>query len=333
MTEDKDRPDADSPEATAEGPICGERLAEARRAKQISVLEIAKELNVEEAKIRALENNDFELLGAPVFAKGHLKKYSQLVGVDLDDVLADYYRLTRSQEVPLVVVERKKPRRELTPGPWIGVSLVLLLLVLAYWLIAERPFETPPASTVRAPAESDAAPVPDAGQAEPEVAPTPEVEQADVEVTPAAGTYAEEAADAAPEGEAADVTEPAESSAPVALPAQPPAEEPVAPAAGAQQDLLAAAEDTTAPDAGSDDVRLSVTFLGDCWTEITDASGRRLFFQLGRSGRTINVSGAAPLSVLFGDADNVDIRVDGEEFDIPAANRRGRTARLTISGS
>jgi cytoskeleton protein RodZ len=74
-----------------------------------------------------------------------------------------------------------------------------------------------------------------------------------------------------------------------------------------------------------------VTFLGDCWTEITDASGRRLFFQLGRSGRTVNVSGAAPLNVLFGDADNVDIRVNGEDFTIPAANRRGRTARLTIS--
>jgi cytoskeleton protein RodZ len=76
MTEEKDRPDAESPEAAAEGPVGGERLAEARRAKQISVLEIAKELHVEEAKIRALENNDFEFLGAPVFAKGHLKKYS-----------------------------------------------------------------------------------------------------------------------------------------------------------------------------------------------------------------------------------------------------------------
>ena len=83
---------------------------------------------------------------------------------------------------------------------------------------------------------------------------------------------------------------------------------------------------------GDDDVRLSVTFLGDCWTEITDASGRRLFFQLGRSGRTVNVSGPGPLSVLFGDADNVDVRVNGEDFIMPATGRRGQTARLTISG-
>ena len=92
MTDDKDSPDEETPEVKAEGPLGGERLAEARRAKQISVLEIAKELHIEESKIRALENNDFDVLGAPVFAKGHLKKYSQLVGVNHDDVLADYYR-------------------------------------------------------------------------------------------------------------------------------------------------------------------------------------------------------------------------------------------------
>ena len=79
-------------------------------------------------------------------------------------------------------------------------------------------------------------------------------------------------------------------------------------------------------------VRLTIEFLGDCWTEIIDASGRRLYFQLGRSGRTVNVSGPGPLSVLFGDADNVDVRVDGEDFTIPAAGRRGQTARLMISG-
>ena len=104
-------------------------------------------------------------------------------------------------------------------------------------------------------------------------------------------------------------------------------------AAEAEQQPPPVVVETAPPAASENDVRLSVTFLGDCWTEITDASGRRLFFQLGRSGRTVNVSGPGPLSVLFGDVDNVDMRVNGEDFTIPAANRRGRTARLTISGS
>lgn len=305
MTDEIDKPDDKTREEKAEGPLGGERLAEARRAKQISVLEIAKELHVEEAKIRALENNEFELLGAPVFAKGHLKKYSQLVGVNHDDVLADYYRLTRSQEMPPVIVQRQKPSRELSPGPWIATIGILLVLALAYWLIVERPFATLPVPAVTTPPASQTARPLAAGLEDSE-----DTAAADQPVEDAGAERAAE--ESAPEG---------------------PAEEPGRTAAATQRQPAAEAEPSAPPAAGANDIRLSVTFIGDCWTEITDASGRRLFFQLGRSGRTINVSGPGPLAVLFGDADNVEVRVNGEDFTIPAANRRGRTARLTITGA
>lgn len=303
MTDEKDKPDDEAPEAKAEGPLGGERLAEARRAKQISVLEIAKELHVEEAKIRALENNDFDVLGAPVFAKGHLKKYSQLVGVNHDDVLADYYRLTRAQEMPPVIVNRQKPRRELSPGPLVAAIIVIVLMAVAYWLLIERPFATPPVPAAMPSAAPGAAATP----------------------------VAEPLTDTEPAGDTGPGEEPAAEPQAEEMPAQPPADEPDPAPAETQQQPSPVVDDTAAPAEG--EVRLSVTFLGDCWTEITDATGRRLFFQLGRSGRTVNVSGTAPLTVLFGDADNVDVRVNGEDFIIPAANRRGRTARLTISGA
>jgi cytoskeleton protein RodZ len=303
MTDEHDKPDDETAEATSDGPIGGERLAEARRAKQISVLEIAKELHVEEAKIRALENNDFDALGAPVFAKGHLKKYSQLVSVNHDDVLADYYRLTRSQEMPPVVVPRQKPKSELSPGPWIAAVVVVLVLALAYWLLVERPFAPPPV-----PAATTSA-----AESEPVSSPEPQPSE-----------------DAAPAEQL--VEEPAEeAAAEEVLPAQLPVNEPEQPVESAQ--TPSASTQAPPPVGGADEVRLSVTFVGDCWTEITDASGRRLFFQLGRSGRTVNVAGPGPLKVLFGDAANVEVRVNGEDFSIPAASLRGRTARLNIAGS
>ena len=309
MTEEKDKPDDETTEAKVEGPLGGERLAEARRAKQISVLEIAKELHVEETKIRALESNDFDVLGAPVFAKGHLKKYSQLVGIDHDDVLAEYYRLTRSQEMPPVIVNRKKPRREVSPGPLIAAIVVLVVVALVYWLLIERPFATPPVPAAVTPS------------AAPETASLPEPE-----ATTETGSAEDAVADAAGNGATAEPTTEEK-------PAQRLADESEELVGEAEQQPPPVVAETAPRLAGEDDVRLSVTFLGDCWTEITDASGRRLFFQLGRSGRTVNVSGPGPLSVLFGDVENVDVRVNGEDFTIPAADRRGRTARLTISGS
>ena len=80
-------------------------------------------------------------------------------------------------------------------------------------------------------------------------------------------------------------------------------------------------------------LRLLITYSGDCWTEITDATGRRLFFGLGSDGRTVELSGEAPFNVLFGNAEFVSLEVNGSEYDLSTAARRGRTARLTIAGN
>ena len=112
MSDDVDNQQTEETARDTESPVAGERLAEARRGQQISVAEIAKELHLDELKVRALERTEFDILGAPVFAKGHLKKYAQLVGVDPDDALTDYYQLTRSADATPVISFRTRPRRD-----------------------------------------------------------------------------------------------------------------------------------------------------------------------------------------------------------------------------
>lgn len=266
-----------TPGNEADGPVAGERLADGRRELKISVVEIAKELHLDEPKVRALERNEFDILGAPVFAKGHLKKYAQLVGVDPDDVLTDYYRLTRDSGIPPVVSKRQKPRRELSPGPWIAVIVVVIVVVSVFWWFTSRPVAHVPAAVPR-------------GQ--------PPVEQ-ELETVAVPPPGAEEAVpeDVAPQQ------------------SQPVAEAPPQPAVAAGQ------------------MHVLLIYSGDCWTEITDASGRRLLFALGKDGRSVELSGAEPFNVLFGSPGNVSLRVNGEDYPLPASARPDRPLRLTISGS
>ena len=56
-----------------EGP--GVQLRRAREAKGLLVHDIAQELHLDEWMLQALEEDDFTALGAPVFAKGHMRKY------------------------------------------------------------------------------------------------------------------------------------------------------------------------------------------------------------------------------------------------------------------
>ena len=300
MTDDQDKPEAETTEPEPQGPRCGERLAEARRDKQISVLEIAKELHIDEMKVRALESNDFQKLGAPVFAKGHLRKYSQLVGVNADDVLADYYRLTRSETLQPVVTVRRRPRSGLSPGPWVAVVAILVAVAITYWLLVTRPFSSDSPRIEPAPAAS-------AGQESQEESLSREALPADT----GAVTGDSEPAAEEPQPQQVEAPEPDAAADP-----QPVVETPPPQRGTVQQGT----------------VSLQITFQGDCWTEISDAAGRRLFFNLGQAGRVVTVSGQEPLSVLFGDADNVSLVVNGTEFAIADADRRGRTARFLLFG-
>ncbi len=288
MTEDVDNQDTDESVAEPQGPVGGERLAAARREQQISVLEIAKELHLDEPKVRALERNEFEVLGAPVFAKGHLKKYAELVSVDPDDILTDYYRLERAGEMPPLVSTRRRPRQELSPGPWIAVIVVVVIVATAYWWFTSRPLQPDTASDVVAPPATD----------ESVSVETPETDDAIV----VAPEQIDDEPDTEPEAAEPEVSE-----------------EPV--------------EETSSPALAEGQMRVLLTYTGDCWTEITDASGRRLFFDLGKDGRTVELTGAEPFNVLLGNPGNVSVIVNGGDYALPASGRPDRPLRLTISGT
>jgi cytoskeletal protein RodZ len=277
MSDEQDKPVEDQKSDDEEqGPRGGELLAEARREQRIGVHDIAKELHLDEAKVRGLERNEFELLGAPVFAKGHLRKYAELVGVDPDDVLEDYYKMTRQDSLPPVVVARRRMRQEISPGPWVAAIVVIIVVAAAYWWFAVYSTQPPTPAT------------------QPQVEPPPQTSTA-VEST-------------GPEPESTAVEPEPEPEAAIVEPEPAVAEEPV--------------DDGQAV--------LVLTFSGDCWTEISDATGRRLFFEMASAGDSVALAGVAPFAVLFGNVDNVAVQVNGADYPVSSSNPGSRMARLTI---
>ena len=289
----------DSPQKTpdddASGPLGGERLAAARRAHEISATDIAKELHLDEPKIRALEKNDFAVLGAPVFAKGHLRKYAELVGVSADDVIADYYELNRSAGAPPIVGPARKIRRDFSLGPWVTTGIIVVIIAsTAYWWFTRGP-ALPLSQTDSARVASFVA---DAGGA-----------SGQETVAGSAAIVSESEPDSMAEEEE--------------LPPQEITLASAAPMASEPEQFIEAS--SVLPQ-----VQLELIFTGECWTEVTDGAGRRLFYDLGTAGRVVAVAGDEPLQILLGDSENVDIAVDGRDYSIPDAARRGRMARLTI---
>ena len=284
-----------TPDADTSGPLGGERLAVARRAHELSASDIAKELHLDEPKIRALEQNNFELLGAPVFAKGHLRKYAELVGVSTDDIIADYYRLNQTAGAPPVVGPARKFERDYSPVSWIVVGLVVIIVASAsYWWFTRDPVRSPVVRTqaaVLAPFASDASDEP--------------VQQA-----------AAETAEILPEPEPLVIAEDL-----------PPPETIMVSSTAADSELEPLVDVVSL----LPQVHVELSFSGDCWTEVSDASGRRLFYDLGTAGRVVALAGDEPLQIVLGNSENVSINVEGQDYPISDYVRRGSLTRLTIN--
>ena len=76
--------------------------------------------------IVALEDNQFEELGAPVFARGHLRKYARLLNLDPREVLRAYDVVATEQSVASLEVS---PASDL---PLIALESGAALIIINY---------------------------------------------------------------------------------------------------------------------------------------------------------------------------------------------------------
>jgi cytoskeleton protein RodZ len=144
------------------------------------VPQVAEDLHVGVGTIEALEAGRFASLGAPVYAKGHLRKYAQLLGLDAEALLAacETTQPPTPELVPLQPATR--PRRFRISRTAYAIFAVAIVAAGAGWFVAQygvlrkaAEVALSPAATTRTP-ETVTAPAPTAATPQPaaqEIAP------------------------------------------------------------------------------------------------------------------------------------------------------------------
>lgn len=134
MSEDAGHAEGDLEPLVSASKTPGELLREERTRRRLSVQQAAEDLHLDVRSVEAIESNNFQSLGAPVFAKGHLRKYALLLGLAPEVVLARYQSLSDIPVVPNPVpatVNMVQPRRRVSLRlPW-PARIAAILLVLA----------------------------------------------------------------------------------------------------------------------------------------------------------------------------------------------------------
>ena len=135
----------------------GARLRAARERKGQTVLQAAEKLHVDARVLEALEAENFEPLGADVYARGHLRRYADLIGespAELQELYTNTSPQTRPDLTRIPRGERAPQSARLMPPALLAV-VGLTFAGLVWWLLT-LPGAKPHPLTSVAPVSTDA---------------------------------------------------------------------------------------------------------------------------------------------------------------------------------
>ncbi len=120
----------------------GQQLRQARERQGLAIAQVAAELHLGENQIDALESERFELIGAPVFVRGHLRNYALLLKLDSEQLLGHMDSLGSvpnpaavSNEVEMAM-QRDKRIRRISTAAGVVISMVVLFYV-GLWIVEQ----------------------------------------------------------------------------------------------------------------------------------------------------------------------------------------------------
>lgn len=324
----------------------GETLRQARESNGWSLAEVALKLNLTVASLGNLEAGAFDKLPGHTFARGYIRAYAKLLGMDQTVLVQQFDQYTGSDAQGSNVHSLGRIEEPVRVSHTILriVSLLLLIAVIGggfvWWQdqaslrnkepVAMNPehveVEGADGTTKIHPLDEPEDQAVIEGQTEGETALALPQSQDDADAQ--AGAEPAVPAPTTPTAPAAPNT----GSAPIATaPAAPSTPAPAAPATHAAPTApvapAAPAAPTPAPVAGEGQVQIQ--FVADCWTQITDGNGKVLFSGLKRKGDSTAVNGKPPFAVRLGYARGAQVSYNGQPVDI-APFTSGETARLKL---
>ncbi|NWC09746.1 helix-turn-helix domain-containing protein [Pseudomonas agarici] len=318
----------------------GETLRQVRESNGWTLAEVALKLNLTTTSLSNLEAGAFDKLPGHTFARGYIRAYAKLLGMDQTLLVQQFDQCTGTDSRGSNVHALGRIEEPVRVSHTILriVSLLLLIAVIGggfVWWQDQANLRSKDQATISmehvevesADGTTQIHPIDEpedqaVAQNQPDSENLPETEATPAE--PSSETQAEAPASTAPPAPATPSVVPVPHGAQSLVVPPQPAPSPVSPVSpNAPVDGAPA----VAPVAGAGQIH--VTFVADCWTQVTDGAGKVLFSGLKRKGDTLETSGKPPFMVRLGYAKGAQITYNGQAVDVTPFTS-GETARLKL---
>jgi len=317
----------------------GARLRYAREQLGLSQQAVAERLCLKVSTVRDIEDDKAPADLASTFLRGYIRSYARLVHIPEEELLP-----ILAKEVPVRAAKvtmgqnmslgkrRKKRDGWLMSFTWLVLFVVVGLTGAWWWQNHKAQQEEITTMADQSSAElnandsSNGQSVPlDTSSAQSQ---SPDAAADNSSSTPAADANAPAATAQTAPAQTAPVTAPDAQNNAVVSPSQ----------ANVDNNATAAATpaaplptDQAAVTPSANPNALVMNFNADCWLEVTDSTGKKLFSGLQRKDGSLNLEGQAPYKLKIGAPSAVQIQFQGKPVDLSRFIRTNQVARLTLN--
>lgn len=319
-----------------EAQTTGVRLRNAREQLGLSQQAVAERLCLKVSTVRDIEDDKAPADLASTFLRGYIRSYARLVHIPEEELLPGLEKqapIRPGKVAPMQSFSLGKRRKKrdgwLMTFTWLILFVVVGLTGAWWWQNHKAQQEEITTMADQSTAElnasnesSQSVPLDTSATANQNNAQAP-ADAANTAATTAPQTP--ETTSAAPTADAQQNAVVAPSQANVDTAATAPAVAPVAPGAPLPADQAGVTTPAADPNA------LVMNFTADCWLEVTDATGKKLFSGMQRKDGNLNLTGQAPYKLKIGAPAAVQIQYQGKPVDLSRFIRTNQVARLTVN--
>lgn len=311
----------------------GVRLRNAREQLGLSQQAVAERLCLKVSTVRDIEDDKAPAELASTFLRGYIRSYARLVRIPEEELLPMMEKqapVRAAKVAPMQTFSLGKRRKKrdgwLMSFTWLVLFVVIGLTGAWWWQnhkAQQEEFSTmADQSSAELSAGNNAQSVPLNNGSDTSLPDSVTQPEASVPATQPAPVDETAQQNSAQPGSAVD-------NSTVVSPSQAPIDnaQTVAPVANATLPTDQAGVAAPTADANA----LVMNFNADCWLEVADATGKKLFSGIQRKGGSLNLAGQAPYKLKIGAPSAVQIQFQGKPVDLSRFIRTNQVARLTVS--
>jgi len=321
----------------------GERLRLAREQMGLTQQNVAERLCLKLSTVRDIEEDKSPADLASTFLRGYIRSYARLVHIPEEELLPMMAKQTpiRSSKIEPMQSFSLGKRRKKRDGwlmifTWLVVFVVVGLTGAWWWQNHKASQDDLVPMTDQSSSSGDNGQSIPLGESSGDSAAPAATDESNTTTTSNSGAASApaSASPAATASNSATTTQPDNTSNAVVSPSHAPVDNSAAapaattPTTSAAPPMPVGAAAVNEP--AADPNAVVMNFNADCWLEVSDATGKKLFSGIQRSGGKLSLAGTPPYRLKIGAPRAVQVQYQNQPVDLSRFIRNNQVARLTL---